>query len=110
VSELADDEQQSPHSEDEAQEDAMPSIGDIMEALNRIKVGELLLSTVSTLASVGYGRIESRDLPEAKIAIDAIAALLPVLQGQVEDGIRRDFEQALTNLRLAYADAVTSAE
>jgi hypothetical protein len=89
---------------------AMPSMDDLLAALNQIKVGELLLSTVSTLASLAYGRIESRDLGEARTAIDAIGALLPVLEGQVDAAIRRDFEQALTNLRLAYADAVASAE
>jgi hypothetical protein len=96
--------------EDQGESGALPSMDDLMAALNQIKVGELLLSTVSTLASIAYGRLESRDLSEAKTAIDAIRALLPVLEGQVDDGIRRDFEQALTNLQLAYADAVASAE
>ena len=88
----------------------MPSIADLMDALNQIKVGELLLSTVSTLASIAYGRIEKRDLGEAKMAIDAIRALMPILEGGVDAGMRRDFEQALTNLQLAYADAVSRAE
>ncbi len=52
-----------------------------MEALRQAKVGELLLSTVSTLASVAYGKLESSDLAEAKAAIDAIGALLPLLAG-----------------------------
>ena len=91
-------------------QEEMPSVNDLMDALRQVKVGELLLSTVSTLASVAYGKLESRDFSEAKAAIEAIRALLPVLQGEVEDGVRRDFEQALTNLQLAYADAVTSAE
>ena len=51
-----------------------------------------------------------KDLPEAKTAIDAIDALLPLLHGQVDEGILRDFEQALTNLKLAYADAVGSSD
>ena len=118
MSGLADDEHEQEgqaRRDEEAQEEqgesgAMPSMDDLMDALRQIKVGELLLSTVSTLASVAYGRLESRDLAEAKAAIDAIRALLPVLEGQVEDGMRRDFEQALTNLQLAYADAVASAE
>jgi hypothetical protein len=122
VSGLADDEQEQEAEEPEAEADgaqeeedqvdsgALPSIDDLMAALNQIKVGELLLSTVSTLASIAYGRLESRDLSEAKAAIDAIRALLPVLEGQVDDGMRRDFEQALTNLQLAYANAVSPAE
>jgi hypothetical protein len=122
VSGLADDEQEHGVEEhgveehgveedgDEDEPEAMPSVTDLMDALRQVKVGELLLSTVSTLASVAYGKLESRDFAEAKTAIEAIRALLPVLEGQVEDGIRRDFEQALTNLQLAYADAVASAQ
>ena len=37
-------------------------------------------------------------------------SLLPLLQGQVDEGILQDFEQALTNLKLAYADAVGSSD
>jgi hypothetical protein len=85
-------------------------VENLMEALRQAKVSELLLSTVSTLASVAYGKLELPDLPEAKTAIDAIGALLPLLAGQLDEGILRDFEQALANLRLAYADAVSRAE
>jgi hypothetical protein len=86
------------------------SIEGMIEALRQAKVAELLLSTVSTLASVAYGKLEVGDLPEAKTAIDAIGALVPLLEGKVDDAIRRDLEQALANLRLAYADAVAKAE
>jgi hypothetical protein len=46
---------------------------------------------------------------QAKTAIDAIGALLPVLEGQVEAVLLRDFQQALANLRIAYADAASGA-
>ena len=82
----------------------------MLEAIRAAKVAQLILSTVSTLASVAYGKLEMKDLPEAKIAIDAIDVLLPLLQGQVDEGILKDFEQALTNLKLAYADAVGSSD
>ena len=109
VSELADDSEQQPG---ETAEDAggLPSLDDMMEAIRQASVAQLLLSTVSTLASVAYGKLEVRDLPETQRAIDAVGVLLPLLKGQVEDGILRDFEQALTNLKLAYADAVAPAE
>jgi hypothetical protein len=90
-------------------EDAF-SVEGLMEALNKVKVSELLLSTVSTLASLAYGKLEAPDLPEAKAAIDAIGALLPLLEGEVDAGMLRDFGQALTNLRLAYADAVAQGQ
>ena len=93
-----------------ADESGLPSLDDMMEAIRQASVAQLLLSTVSTLASVAYGKLEVRDLPETQRAIDAVGVLLPLLKGQVEDGILRDFEQALTNLKLAYADAVAPAE
>jgi hypothetical protein len=86
------------------------SVEGMLEALRQAKVGELLLSTISTLASVAYGKLELGDVAEAKTAIDAIGALVPLLAGQIDDGIRRDVDQALTNLRLAYADAVSNAQ
>ena len=79
-----------------------------MDAIRKAKVSELLLSTVSTLASVAYGKLEVADLSEAKLAIDAIGAMLPLLAGQLEAPILRDFDQALTNLRLAYSDAASA--
>ena len=39
-----------------------------------------------------------------------IDALLPLLGNDVDEEIRRDFGQALTNLKLAYSDAVSAAE
>jgi hypothetical protein len=47
---------------------------------------------------------------KAKAAIDVIDALLPLLSNDVDEEIRRDFGQALTSLKLAYANAVAAAE
>jgi len=35
---------------------------------------------------------------------------VPLLKGDVDEQITKDFTQALTNLKLAYADAVTSSD
>ena len=51
----------------------------MLETIRQAKVGPLILSTVSTFASVAYGKLEMKDLPEAKTAIDVIDALLPLL-------------------------------
>jgi hypothetical protein len=83
---------------------------DLMEAIRQIEVGQFLLSTVSTMASLGYGKLESGDLGQARAAIEAIEALLPVLEGQVDEALLRDFRSALANLKVAYADAVARAE
>jgi hypothetical protein len=86
-----------------------PTIEDLAEALRQIEVGQFLLSTVSTLASLAYGKVEQGELKQAKAAIDAIGALLPVLKEEVEDDLLRDFERALANLRVAYADAAAKS-
>ena len=86
------------------------TIDELMAAMRQIEVGQFLLSTVSTMASLAYGKLESGETGQAKIAIDAIQALLPVLDGQVEAGLLRDFQSALANLKVAYADAVGPAE
>ena len=86
-----------------------PTIEDLAEALRQIEVGQFLLSTVSTLASLAFGKIEQGELSQAKAAIDAIGALLPVVEAQVEDDLVRDFERALANLRVAYADAAAKS-
>jgi hypothetical protein len=86
-----------------------PTLEDLAAALQQIEVGQFLLSTVSTLASLAFGRIEQGELSQAKVAIDAIGALLPLLQGEVEDALYRDFERALANLRVTYADAAAKS-
>ena len=86
-----------------------PTVDDLAELLRQLEVGQFLLSTVSTLASLAFGKLEQRELAQAKAAIDAIGALLPVLEGQIEEGLVRDFERALANLRVAYADAASGA-
>jgi len=80
----------------------------MMDSLRQAKVGELLLSTASTLASVAYGKLELGDLPEAKLAIDAIGVTLALLRDQGDATILRDFEQALASLQLAYAQATSA--
>ena len=37
----------------------------------------------------------------------SIRALMPVLEGRIDPSLKRDFEQALANLQIAYADAST---
>ena len=86
-----------------------PTIDDLAEALRQIEVGQFLLSTVSTLASLAFGKIEQGELRQAKTAIDAIGAVLPLLKEDVEADLLRDFEGALANLRLAYADAAAKS-
>jgi len=75
--------------------------------LGRLKVSDLLLQTVYTISSLGYHRLsgESKDLEQARLAIEALKALLPVLEGAAPAEAVRDFNQVLVNMQLAYASA-----
>jgi hypothetical protein len=77
------------------------------EQLREIKIGELLLQTVYTVTSLAYQRLSAgdRNLEEARLGIEAIGALLPVLDGTIPADATRDFNQVLANLKLAYAAA-----
>ena len=75
--------------------------------LGRLKVSDLLLQTLYTISSLGYHRLsgENKDLEQARLAIDALKALVPVLEGAVPAEAVRDFNQVLANMQLAYAAA-----
>jgi hypothetical protein len=77
------------------------------EELKKLKVADLLVQTLYTVSSLGYRKLseEDRDLEQARLAIEALRALLPVLEGVVGDEIVRDFRQMTSNLQLAYAEA-----
>jgi hypothetical protein len=70
-------------------------------------VEELRKAKVSLLASLAFGKLapDLRDLDEARLAIDALKALLPL----APEERRADLQQVLTNLQLAYADAAKDA-
>jgi hypothetical protein len=80
---------------------------DLVAAIRKMKVSDLLLSTISTTAQLGYAKLEpeSRDLEQARLAIESTKALLPVLEGAVEKEVLGDFNQLVANLQLAYAKA-----
>ena len=112
MSESADEQQDVEVTEEEQAEgeELTGAVEEMLETIRQAKVAPLILSTVSTFASVAYGKLDAKELPEAKAAIDVIDALLPLLSNDVDEEIRRDFGQALTNLKLAYANAVAAAE
>jgi hypothetical protein len=77
-----------------------------VEELRKAKVSDLLVHTSSMLASIAYGKLapDLRDLDQARLAIDALKALGPLLEEQP----RRDIEQVVANLQLAYASATAA--
>jgi hypothetical protein len=78
---------------------------EIQEALGKIPIGDLLLQTVYTVSQLTYLRLSARppDLAQARLGIDALDALVPVLE--VPPDARRDLDQMVTNLKLAFAAA-----
>jgi hypothetical protein len=90
----------------EPAENAEPEID--MEALQQqlasFSVEQFLISAASTIASLAYAKLEREDLPQAKKAIDALAALAPLLEGD----LAADLGLALTKLQVAYAEAASA--
>jgi hypothetical protein len=80
------------------------------EQIRQLKVADILLSTVSTLGQLAYVKLDAKQLDEARLAIDGIAALLPVLEGHTEEQTLRDFKQLLANVRLSFTSAAASGE
>jgi hypothetical protein len=83
----------------------------VEDELKKLKVSDLLVQMLYTVSSLGYRKLsqEDRDLDQAKLAIDTLRAVLPVLEGTIGEDILRDFRQVTANLQLAYADASKGA-
>jgi len=96
---VADQEPQSPSDEE--------LVRQLEAELQKLKVSDLLVQTLYTVSSLGYRRLsdEERDLEQARLAIEALRALMPVLEGTVGEELIRDFKQVTANLQLAYAEA-----
>ncbi len=82
----------------------------LLEGIRQLKVADVLLSAFSTVAQLGYAKLDAstRDLDQARLAIESLRALMPVLEGAAGEETLRDFRQVVTNLQLAYADAAAS--
>jgi hypothetical protein len=88
-----------------------PSEEELLETLQaefaKLKVSDVLVQTVFTVSSLGYRSLGegTRDLEQARLAIDALRALVTVIDRSVAADVHRDFEQMVANLQLAYAKA-----
>jgi hypothetical protein len=84
---------------------------ELVEQLKRLRISDLLLSSMSTIAQLAYAKLEpaTRDLEQARLAIEALRALVPVLEGAAPEEALRDFRQVISNLQLAYATSVPAA-
>ena len=76
---------------------------ELVEELRKAKVSDLLVHTSSMLASLAFGKLapDIRDLDQARLAIDALKAIGPLL----DEGPKRDIQQVVATLQLAYVEA-----
>jgi len=90
-------------------EDEQQLVDELQAELAKLKVSDLLLQTLYTVSSLGYHRLsgEAKDLDQAKLAIESLKALVPVLEGSIPEEALRDFQQVLANMQLSYASAVS---
>ena len=79
------------------------------EELRRITVHDVLLQTVVSLVNLGGQRLglsadteDMRDLDQARVAIEGVRALLPLLEEQHAEQVR-PVRDALSQLQMAYA-------
>lgn len=89
-------------------QDERQLIEELQSELAKLKISDLLLQTLYSVSSLAYHRLgpEGRDVDQAKLGIEALRALVPVLEGSVPEEALREAQQVLANLQLAYAAAV----
>jgi hypothetical protein len=90
-------------------EGASPTPEQLAEQIKALKVPELLISTVATLGQLAYVKLEARELDQARLAIDAVGALTPLLEGHADPDMLRQLNQLLADVRISFASAATAA-
>jgi hypothetical protein len=82
------------------------------EYMKRVAIGDVVVSTVQTLIELGYrrtglvqGAADERDLPQTEVAIEALRALVPVLERLLDPASVTAVRSEIAQLQLAYAHA-----
>ncbi|HYX84475.1 MAG TPA: hypothetical protein VE777_05860 [Gaiellales bacterium] len=82
------------------------------EYMRQVGVADVVVSTAQTLIELGYRRTglvagaqDERDLPQSEIAIEAVRALMPVLEQILDPASMTSLRGALSQVQLAYARA-----
>jgi hypothetical protein len=82
------------------------------EYMKRVPIGDVVISTVQTLIELGYrrtdlvqGAADERDLPQTEVAIEALSALVPVLERMLDPASVSAVRGEIAQLQLAYARA-----
>ncbi len=80
--------------------------------LNEIKVADIVVQAATGLVTLGFVRLagDQVDLVQARLAIDSLKALEPIVHEQVSTELGEELGRAIASLQLAYAEAVASAK
>jgi hypothetical protein len=86
------------------------------EFMRTVPVQDVVVSMVQTVFDVGYRRTglaggdDERDLEQTRVSIETVRALLPVLEGVLDAPSMSTLRGALSQLQLAYADAMRASQ
>jgi hypothetical protein len=83
-------------------EHSEPDFEKLAEQIAQLPVDDVLVGTASTLASIAYAKLGAGDRAQAKRAIDALEAIIGLLE---DEAVKRDLSAALANLQVAFAGA-----
>ena len=82
------------------------------EFMRTVPVQDVVVSMVQTVFDVGYRRTglvggtqDEHDLDQARLAVETVRALLPVLEQMLDSASMTTLRGALAELQLAYAEA-----
>lgn len=85
---------------------------ELAEEIRKLRVEDVLVNTLIQVSSIGYRRLgltedtrEDRELEQTRLAIETMAALVPVLEGFLAKELVAGFQEQIANLQLAYAKA-----
>jgi hypothetical protein len=88
----------------------------VLEELAAVPVEQLLVGTIQTLANVAFLRLgvvegaeDAADPAQARIAIDAIAALEPVIGARLPEEAADELRQMLASLQMAFVGSMAAA-
>lgn len=80
----------------------------LAEEVHKLPIRDLLVQTIGTISQLSWGRISGphKDLEQARLAIDALRALVPVVAPTVSEQAGRDLNAVVSSLQLAYVKAL----
>jgi hypothetical protein len=83
------------------------------EQLKSLRIQDVLVQSLVTVSAIGFRRLgltddsrEERDLAQSQLAIEAMEALAPVLEGFLPSQLSSDFKGSVSHLKIAYGRAV----